>query len=104
MSFPESLLTGYFSTEEEARKNSFAIDSPQMNQVLTRTAKFNTLLMVGFNERRGEKLYNTVAVIDQGKLLGRYSKAMPIFSYFVPGREFPVFEKKRAEVWCGDLC
>jgi predicted amidohydrolase len=33
-------------------------------------------------------------VIEKGKLLGRYSKAMPIFRYFEPGREFPVFTKK----------
>jgi len=42
---------------------------------------------------RGEELYNTVAVIEKGTVLGRYSKAMPIHGYFVPGREFPVFEK-----------
>ena len=50
--------------------------------------------MVGFNETRDGKLYNTVAVIERGKILGRYSKAFPIMRYFKPGREFPVFEKK----------
>ena len=93
VSFPESFLTGYFSREDEARENSFAIDSPQMKQVLRRTSSFESLLMVGFNEQRGEQLFNTVAVIERGKLLGHYSKAMPIFSYFTPGREFPVFKK-----------
>ncbi len=105
VSFPESLLTGYFSNEDQARKNSFAIDSAQMKRVLDSSARFETLLLVGFNENRGEKLYNTVAVIDQGKLLGTYSKAMPIFSYFTPGREFPVFEKcglKFGVVICAD--
>jgi predicted amidohydrolase len=94
LSFPESFLTGYFREEDEARANSFAVDSPQMNEVLQRTAHFPTLFMVGFNEQRGDKLYNTVAVIDGGRVLGRYSKAMPIHGYFVPGREFPVFQKK----------
>ncbi len=105
VSFPESLLTGYFSTEEKARRNSFAIDSPQMKRVLDRTRQFETLLMVGFNELRGDKLYNTVAVIEQGKLLGCYSKAMPIYPYFTPGRVFPVFEKqglKFGVVICAD--
>ncbi len=94
VAFPESFLTGYYRQEEEARANSFAIDSPQMREVLRRTAHFQLLFMVGFNELRDNRLYNTVAVIEGGKVLGRYSKAFPIMGYFTPGREFPVFEKK----------
>lgn len=93
VSFPESFLTGYYRNGEEARANSFAIDSPEMRRVLRETAGYAPLFMVGFNELRGEKLYNTVAVVEGGKLLGRYSKAMPL-GYFEPGREFPVFRKK----------
>jgi predicted amidohydrolase len=94
VSLPESFLTGYFRNEEEARVNSFSIDSPQIREVLSRTAHFHLAFMVGFNEIRGGDLYNTVAVIEKGKILGRYSKAFPIIRYFKPGREFPVFEKK----------
>ncbi len=94
VSFPESLLTGYFAKEEDARQHSFAIDSAKMQSVLQRTAQFNVLFMVGFNEQRDGRLYNTIAVIEKGKLLGRYSKAMPVFNYFEPGRAFPVFTKK----------
>ena len=94
VSFPESFLTGYFRGEDTARANSFAIDSPQMQRVLEQTSRFEPLFMVGFNELCEDGLYNTVAVIERGKVLGRYSKAMPIHRYFVPGREFPVFEKK----------
>ena len=94
VSFPESFLMGYFPKEEDARANAFAIDSPEMGRVLERTARFEPMFMVGFNELRGDDLYNTVAVIEKGKVLGRYGKAMPIHRYFVPGREFPVFEKK----------
>ncbi len=93
VSFPESLLTGYYDNGKNAWANSFTIDSPNMSELLSKTAKFETLFMVGFNEQRDEKLYNTVAVIEKGKLLGRYSKAMPCYSYFTPGRDFPVFEK-----------
>jgi len=94
VSFPESFLTGYFPKEEDARANAFAIDSPEMDRVRKRTARFEPTFLVGFNELRGDDLYNTVAVIERGNVLGRYSKAMPIHRYFVPGREFPVFEKK----------
>ena len=92
LSFPESFLTGYFRQRNDAWKHSFTVDSPEMRSVLERTARFDILFMVGFNERRGDKLFNTVAVVDRGKILGTYSKAMPGM-YFVPGRDFPVFEK-----------
>ena len=94
VSFPECFLTGYFSQEKDARANAFAVDSPQMKRVLAMTACCDTVLLVGFNELRGEKLYNTVAVIERGKLLGRYSKSLPYEGYFAPSREFTVFEKK----------
>jgi len=105
VSFPESLLMGYFPREEDARANAFTVDSPQMQRVLKETARFECLFMVGFNELRDDRLFNTVAVIERGKLLGRYSKAMPIHRYFTPGREFPVFEKnglKFGIVICAD--
>ncbi|MHC4594461.1 MAG: carbon-nitrogen hydrolase family protein [Planctomycetota bacterium] len=105
VSFPESFLTGFFRTEEQARANCLTIGSPQIKRVLEETAGFEILFMVGFNELRDGKLYNTVAVIEKGKLLGTYSKAFPIFRYFTPGREFPVFEKKGlkfAVIICAD--
>ena len=92
VSFPESFLNGYFAKEEDARVHSFSVDSPEMERVLQETSRYNILFLVGFNERRGDKLYNTVAVIERGRLLGTYSKAMPGM-YFTPGRDFPVFEK-----------
>lgn len=92
LSFPESFLNGYFRKRGDAEKYSFAIDSPEMRTVLERTSRFDMLFMVGFNERRGEKIYNTVAVIECGKILGTYSKAFPGM-YFEPGRDFPIFER-----------
>jgi predicted amidohydrolase len=94
VSFPESFLTGYFPKEEQARANSLSIDSSQMKEVLRRTAEFPLMYLVGFNEIRDGELFNTVAVIESGKILGCYSKAFPVIRYFKPGREFPVFEKK----------
>ncbi len=94
VSFPECFLTGYFAKEQDARAHTFSVDSPQMKRVLDATSDCDTTLLVGFNELRDGKLYNTVAVIERGKLLGRYSKALPYEGYFEPGREFTVFEKK----------
>lgn len=94
LAFPESLLTGYFEREEDARRTAFSLDSPQIAKLLEATAEFEATFMVGFNELRGEALYNTVLVAERGKLLGRYSKAFPCFAFTTPGREFPVFERK----------
>lgn len=94
VSFPECFLTGYYAKGDDARVHAFTVDSPEMKRVLGLTAGCDTVLLVGFNELRGDKLYNTVAVIERGKLLGRYSKSLPYEGYFEPGREFTVFEKK----------
>jgi predicted amidohydrolase len=93
VSFPESLLTGYFDDAEKARQHSFTIAGPEITSLLAATAAFDPTFMVGFNERRGDLLYNTVLVACRGELLGTYSKAFPVFDYFEPGREFPVFER-----------
>ena len=105
ISFPESFLTGYFVNAEEARQHSFTIDGPEIRDLLQRAASFNATFMVGFNEQRGEELLNTVLVASRGKLLGTYSKAFPIHSYFTPGRDFPIFEQdgvKFGVVICAD--
>ncbi len=105
VSFPESFLTGYYSNSERARENSFSIDSDEINELLNKTRDIKAMFMVGFNEMRGEKLYNTVLVADQGKLIGTYSKAFPGYSHFTPGRKFPVFEKdgvKFGVIICSD--
>src|SRR5918911_1073416 len=91
--FPECFLTGYPDTEELARKGAFATDAPQMLKVLDRTARFQATCIVGFNERRGKDLYNTAAVIQQGHLLGTYSKCSAYQPFHKQGREFPVFER-----------
>jgi predicted amidohydrolase len=94
LSFPECFLTGYFKSAERARQNSQRVDSPEIQALLRRTAACATTLIVGFNELRGEQLFNSVLVAEQGQLLGIYSKAFPVHGYFTPGRAFPVFEKR----------
>ena len=105
VSFPETFLTGYYSSKEETLTNSFEIDGSQMKKLLEKTTRFEPLYLVGFNELRGDKLYNTVAVIEKGKILGTYSKAFPCAEHFTPGRDFPVFEKnglKFGVIVCAD--
>ncbi|MBY0231940.1 MAG: carbon-nitrogen hydrolase family protein, partial [Gemmataceae bacterium] len=70
VSFPECFLTGYPDTEEAARKGAFAVDSPAMHKVIDATSKVAATVIVGFNETRGDDLYNTCAVLHKGHLLG----------------------------------
>lgn len=105
VSFPECFLTGYPDTEKLARANAFARDSQQMMRLLDLSAKFNATAIVGFNEVRGNDLYNTAAVVHTGHLLGTYSKCTAYQPFHKQGREFPVFERagvKFGVVICSD--
>jgi predicted amidohydrolase len=103
--FPECFLSGYPDTAELARKGSFAVDSPQMMKVLDTTARFDATAIVGFNELRGDDLYNTAAVVHKGHLLGTYSKCSAYQPFHKQGRTFPVFERggvKFGVIICSD--
>lgn len=91
LSYPECFLTGYFAAEQRAREHGLTLDGPEIRAFLERSAWFPGVVMVGFNERRGDRLRNTVLVAREGAALGTYSKAFPCFSYHEPGRDFPVF-------------
>jgi predicted amidohydrolase len=103
--FPECYLTGYQDRAEEARKHAFAADGPPMMKLLEATARFPSTFIVGFNERRGDDLYNTAAVAWRGHLLGTYSKCFAYMPFHKQGRDFPVFERggvKFGVVICAD--
>jgi predicted amidohydrolase len=105
VSFPECFLTGYPDTEKLARANAFTRDSQQMMRLLDLSAKFGATAIVGFNEVRGNDLYNTAAVVHAGHLLGTYSKCTAYQPFHKQGREFPVFERsgvKFGVVICSD--
>lgn len=105
VSFPECFLTGYPNTEEVARRDAFAADSPQMMRVLDLTSRFDPTLITGFNELRGADLYNTALVAHRGHLLGLYSKCAAYQRFHKQGRDFPVFERdgvKFGVIICAD--
>lgn len=94
ISFPECFLTGYFPTSQaQSREHSWSIDGPQITDFLERTAPYRAMCIVGFIERAGDKLYNTVLVAEGGRLLGSYRKVFVCNEFFSTGRDFPVFEK-----------
>ena len=94
VTFPECFLTGYPDTEERARAGAFAVDSPEMLRVLDVTSRHEAVAIVGFNESRGEDLYNTAVVAHRGHLLGTYSKCAAYQKFHRQGRDFPVWEHR----------
>ena len=70
--FPECFLTGYQDDAERTRRHAFSADSPSMMRVLDKTSRFDCTVIVGFNELRGDDLYNTALVAHKGHLLGTY--------------------------------
>lgn len=92
VSFPECFLTGYPDTEDSARKGALATNSEPMMRVLDATSRHAALAVVGYNEARGDDLYNTVAVAHRGHLLGTFSKCTSYQKFHKQGREFPVWE------------
>ncbi|MCB1209368.1 MAG: carbon-nitrogen hydrolase family protein [Verrucomicrobiales bacterium] len=92
VTFPECFLTGYPDTAELARAVAFSSDSAQMVRVLDITSRYDALAIVGYNEQRGDDLYNTAAVVHRGHLLGQYSKCAAYMKFHKHGRDFPVFE------------
>ena len=102
---PESYLQGYFTDREEAWKNSLDLEGSEFADVCSRVSSYKATLLLGLNERRGEDLYNTVVVIERGRLVGKYSKNYLVHKYFERGLEFPVFERdgvKYAIIICAD--
>jgi predicted amidohydrolase len=91
-SFPECGLTGYFDREEPSRRHALRADGPEIRSFLEQTGYFRATVIAGFNERRGDDLYNTALVAERGKLLGTYSKAFAYMPFHKRGREFPIFE------------
>jgi 5-aminopentanamidase len=55
---------------------------------------FNSTIIVGFNEREGEHIFDSAAVIEKGNLLGVQRKHYLYHDYFTPGASFSPFSSK----------
>jgi predicted amidohydrolase len=87
--------TGKDLTRERYFEGGEPIDGPWMRKVAALARELKKYLLMGFAERRGGKMFNTVAVYSpEGLLIARYSKAHCGPSgepYNEAGNEFPVF-------------
>jgi predicted amidohydrolase len=73
--FPECTLTGYcFNSLDEAVPYSEAADGPSLSRLGTACRELDTMAIVGFLEREGEHVFNSLALVDGSGVLGTYRK------------------------------
>lgn len=73
--FPECTTTGYcFDSFEEAQAVCEPIDGDSVTRVAELCKQHNTMVVFGFLESAGEKIFNSLALVGPSGLLGTYRK------------------------------
>ena len=93
--FPECTTTGYcFDSLEEAKTVAEPIDGRTMAEVVQLCGKFETRIIYGFLESVGEKIFNSLALVDSTGVLGTYRKVhlpfLGVDRFTTPGDCFDV--------------
>ena len=107
--FPELYLSGYTYRNLDAL--SVAADGAELRAVADAAADAETAAVIGFSEKLGDRLYNSVACIDRdGSLAGVYRKTYLFSSErdagFTDGEELLIVElagKRVAPLICFDI-
>lgn len=90
--FPECYFQGYVSDDEaEARRRAFDLSVGEFDAILQALDSCEPVLIVGLIEIDRGALFNTAAVIDRGRLVGKYRKTHPNEEIYRAGAEYPVF-------------
>lgn len=94
---PECFLTGYcVDSDDEARDIAIPRDHPALRRVEAAAGETGVFAVLGFAERGGDKLYNTVALFEPCAKPRYYRKThLPFLGYdrfSTPGDELPLFE------------
>jgi predicted amidohydrolase len=92
--FPECFLQGYLVTQEHVHGRAFEFGSAEFDGILARLEGLQPVLVFGMIERLGHRYYNTAAVIEDGRVMGRYRKTFLTSgeSAFTCGDDYPVFD------------
>lgn len=91
---PEGFLTGYYAQEALARQNSVEVGDSAFKEWVEIFGNFNFTIIVGFNERDGNRLFDSAAIIENGQLLGVQRKHYLYHDYFTSGTSFSPFRSK----------
>ncbi len=99
--FPETFLSGYgdLATVE---KGARAMDDPELRKFIAESAEHQMTILLGMARLTERGIWNTVIVVENGKLTGTYDKCMLTGGdrdrmKFVPGEDVPVFESHGAK-------
>lgn len=92
--FPEGFLTGYYAEVKAARENSMEVGDDAFNQWLEMLAGYSSTVIVGFNERESQNLFDSAAIIEHGKLLAVQRKHYLYHNYFTSSSSFSACESK----------
>lgn len=91
---PEGALTGYYSQKELAHKNSLQVGGDDFQEWLEVFRNSAATVIVGFNEREGNQIFDSAAIIENGSLLGVQKKHYLYHNYFTPRISFSPFKSK----------
>jgi predicted amidohydrolase len=91
---PEGSLTGYYSQETLARENSLDVNGEDFQEWLTLFNNTTATVIVGFNERNNDQIFDSAAIIENGLLLGVQRKHHLYHNYFTSGTSFSTFRSK----------
>lgn len=92
--FPEGFLTGYYAEKKLAEQNSIAIAGSEFRNFLVRVASFTATFIIGFNESADDKIFDSVAIIEKGEIVGIQRKHYLYHDYFTSDNHFSVFKSK----------
>lgn len=92
--FPEGFLTGYYAEKELAEQTAMGVANSDFQNFLKQVALFKATFIIGFNERERDKIFDSAAVIEKGKLLGIQRKHYLYHDYFTSDNRFLAFQSK----------
>ena len=93
--FPECYLQGYIVDTEQTAHMAISLASEAFRRILLQLAALKPTIVVGLIESCNSTIYNSAAVIREGKLLGVYRKVNLLpgeSTVFTAGSDFPLFD------------
>ncbi|WP_052354929.1 carbon-nitrogen hydrolase family protein [Candidatus Protochlamydia sp. R18] len=91
---PEGSLTGYYAEENLARENSLEVEGMDFKEWLKVFRNSTATVIIGFNERDYNQIFDSAAIIENGNFLGVQRKHYLYHHYFASGATFSCFNSK----------
>lgn len=91
--FPECYLQGYTTDRQTIADRAMPVDGRRFQHFLSALPHSSTDVILGFIEARADGLFNSAALIVDGRVKGLYAKRHPNEAAFTPGCDAPVFSR-----------